>query len=157
MTTCSELQSRTSQKAPMMTSVVKGQGTNYLARIGPSRQDSTYTLSMTGRGANHQPLPRKALRRCRTTLPRLALWRPPLIRPGRGWQTRPMYNISLLAEHRGSAHGPPRYSSGTRGHSTGYRGHSTGYRGHSTRFHGHFMGFHGMPREVTEHRGGPWH
>ena len=40
--------------------------------------------------------------------------------------------------------------------STDNRGHSPGYRGPSMGFHGHFMGFHGMPRQVAEHRGGPW-
>ena len=51
----------------------------------------------------------------------------------------------------------PRHSTGNRGNCTGYRGHYTGYRGNSSGFHGHSMSFHKMPRQVAEHRGGPWH
>ena len=40
---------------------------------------------------------------------------------------------------------------------TDNRGHSTGYREPSTDFLGYSTGIHGMPRQVAEHRRGPWH
>ena len=61
--------------------------------------------------------------------------------------------VAFLAEHRGSAHGPPRHSTAI---STAFHGQPRTLHGLPRTLHGLPRTFHGLPRNVAASSGTPW-